>query len=168
MKTILYIYFNYINTSELSCFKNNRVSQICSCELQSPQRCMCCIANYARYMTTMLCLLYILQYCHVFGTIENMFENVYIVQIETYTTSTVLIVFRPTSKPGKVFDNVPCSVCHVSEGRVELMIPARKTCPGGWMRDYGGYLATSHRFKHRSTFACTRNHRAGRRWGGGE
>ena len=66
----------------------------------------------------------------------------------------IINCFQTNLDAGKVFDNVPCSVCYVSERRAKLMIPARKTCPGGWKREYGGYLMTSHRFKHRTTFAC--------------
>ncbi|KAK2159412.1 hypothetical protein NP493_1720g00072 [Ridgeia piscesae] len=34
------------------------------------------------------------------------------------------------------------------------MIPTRKQFPGGWTREYGGYLTTSHHQHHRATFYC--------------
>ncbi|KAK2140747.1 hypothetical protein NP493_5598g00000, partial [Ridgeia piscesae] len=52
-------------------------------------------------------------------------------------------------------NNVPCAVCHVTERHVKVMIPARKQCPVGWTREYGGYLTTSHyNTNYRATFEC--------------
>ncbi|XP_078574627.1 uncharacterized protein LOC144860933 [Branchiostoma floridae x Branchiostoma japonicum] len=40
--------------------------------------------------------------------------------------------------------DVVCSVCHTDHNSV-LMIPARKTCPAGWYREYDGYLMASYK-----------------------
>ena len=40
-------------------------------------------------------------------------------------------------------DNVPCAVCHVADRDAVLMIPAKKSCPQGWVREYYGYLMSS-------------------------
>ncbi|XP_035671813.1 uncharacterized protein LOC118412869 [Branchiostoma floridae] len=50
--------------------------------------------------------------------------------------------------------NVPCAVCHTPSRRAQLMIPARQTCPGGWTREYGGYLMTAHHSYSRTEFVC--------------
>eukprot|EP00058_Branchiostoma_floridae_P011959 XP_002597447.1 hypothetical protein BRAFLDRAFT_80547 [Branchiostoma floridae] len=57
--------------------------------------------------------------------------------------------------PGTIHDrNVPCAVCHSPSRRAQLMIPARQTCPGGWAREYGGYLMTAHHTHSRTEFVC--------------
>ncbi|KAI8494277.1 hypothetical protein Bbelb_280370 [Branchiostoma belcheri] len=56
---------------------------------------------------------------------------------------------------GAIHDrNVPCAVCHSLSRRAQLMIPARKTCPEGWTREYGGYLMTGHNTYFRTEFVC--------------
>ena len=64
--------------------------------------------------------------------------------------------FFQTNYAGNLLNNnVPCAVCHVTERHVKVMIPARKQCPVGWTREYGGYLTTSHHITdHRTTFEC--------------
>lgn len=49
---------------------------------------------------------------------------------------------------------VPCAVCKVSGRMTSLMIPAKKTCPQGWTREYWGYLAAQYYSHHGSTFEC--------------
>ncbi|XP_035672335.1 collagen alpha-3(IV) chain-like [Branchiostoma floridae] len=57
--------------------------------------------------------------------------------------------------PGTIHDrNVPCAVCHSPSRRAQLMIPARQTCPGGWTREYGGYLMTASHGHSRTEFVC--------------
>ena len=36
----------------------------------------------------------------------------------------------------------------------QLMIPARRTCPQSWTREYEGYLMTSYVINNRMTFEC--------------
>ena len=64
--------------------------------------------------------------------------------------------FFQTNYAGNLLNNnVPCAVCHVTERHVKVMIPARKQCPVGWTREYGGYLTTSHHITdHRVMFEC--------------
>ena len=50
--------------------------------------------------------------------------------------------------------DVPCAVCDVSgRGRI-LMIPAKKTCPSGWTREYHGYLMAERHNHQSSEFVC--------------
>ncbi|XP_035667440.1 short-chain collagen C4-like [Branchiostoma floridae] len=51
--------------------------------------------------------------------------------------------------------DVPCAVCCSISRRAQLMIPARKTCPEGWTREYGGYLMADY-YVHssRTEFVC--------------
>ena len=51
-------------------------------------------------------------------------------------------------------NEVPCAVCHVTGRQAKLMIPARKQCPGGWTREYHGYLTTNANSYYRTTFEC--------------
>ncbi|XP_078670731.1 short-chain collagen C4-like [Branchiostoma floridae x Branchiostoma belcheri] len=56
---------------------------------------------------------------------------------------------------GAIHDrNVPCAVCHSLSRRAQLLIPARKICPEGWTREYGGYLMTGHDTHRRTEFVC--------------
>ena len=57
--------------------------------------------------------------------------------------------------------NVPCAVCTVSNRIAVVMIPARASCPGGWTREYYGYLMSqSHAAviirpnEQRTTYEC--------------
>ena len=52
-------------------------------------------------------------------------------------------------------NNAPCAVCYVETRNAAVMIPARSSCPGGWTREYYGYLMAE-RTEHdsRSTYAC--------------
>ena len=50
--------------------------------------------------------------------------------------------------------NVPCAVCHVTTRATLLMIPAKVNCPTNWTTEYTGYLMTTHRNYHRSTYEC--------------
>ncbi|XP_035668363.1 short-chain collagen C4-like [Branchiostoma floridae] len=51
--------------------------------------------------------------------------------------------------------DVPCAVCYSLSRHAQLMIPARKTCPEGWMREYGGYLmAERYDQDGRTEFVC--------------
>ena len=35
-------------------------------------------------------------------------------------------------------DNVPCAVCYAERRSSVLMMPARRTCPTGWKKEYEG------------------------------
>ena len=54
-----------------------------------------------------------------------------------------------------LFNNdAPCAVCHVDGRGQHLMIPAQRTCPQNWTKEYEGLLVTSH-FEHKkSTYVC--------------
>ena len=41
-------------------------------------------------------------------------------------------------------ENVPCAVCYTSTKTVQVMIPAKTTCPSSWTAEYVGYLMTEH------------------------
>ena len=64
------------------------------------------------------------------------------------------MIFQTNYAGNLLNNNVPCAVCHVTERHVKVMIPARKQCPAGWTREYGGYLTTSHHQHQRTTFEC--------------
>ena len=50
---------------------------------------------------------------------------------------------------------VPCAVCDASAARPDqLMIPARLTCPAGWLLEYDGYLASQHYTEQVAEFIC--------------
>ena len=50
--------------------------------------------------------------------------------------------------------NVPCAVCRAPNRPAMLMIPARISCPGGWVEEYEGYLMTAHHGHSSRTFVC--------------
>ena len=66
------------------------------------------------------------------------------------------VEYRPHSGPlqNVVNHNVPCAVCHVTTRATLLMIPAKVNCPTNWTTEYTGYLMTSFRSHHRSTYEC--------------
>ena len=39
--------------------------------------------------------------------------------------------------------NAPCAVCYTSSKSVQLMIPAKTSCPSSWTAEYNGYLMTT-------------------------
>ena len=51
-------------------------------------------------------------------------------------------------------NNVPCTVCRVTQRYSVLMIPGQYTCPTGWTREYYGYLVTEHHNHHRTMYEC--------------
>ena len=55
-------------------------------------------------------------------------------------------------------NDVPCAVCHVNGRPTKLMIPAKRTCPDGWTKEYWGYLMAEH-YDHagRTTYVCMDN-----------
>ncbi|XP_072024676.1 uncharacterized protein [Amphiura filiformis] len=50
--------------------------------------------------------------------------------------------FSPLSS--KHDHDVPCAVCEVNSRGKILMIPAKKSCPSGWTKEYNGYLMSEH------------------------
>ena len=63
---------------------------------------------------------------------------------------------NPISALGSIQDhNVPCAVCLVPTCVTSLMIPAKLTCPRGWIEEYHGYLMAE-RYNHAAsaTFEC--------------
>ena len=55
---------------------------------------------------------------------------------------------------GAVDEDVPCTVCRTSKTYTSIMIPGRKSCYGGWNREYNGILA-SNRYNYKaSSYIC--------------
>ena len=50
--------------------------------------------------------------------------------------------------------DVPCAVCHVSNRTAVYMVPAKYTCPSGWIREYYGYLMAEFYNYQRTQFTC--------------
>ena len=51
--------------------------------------------------------------------------------------------------------NAPCAVCEVQGRSAVLMIPAKRTCPAGWTKEYDGLLASQDHYEYEgSTFVC--------------
>ena len=52
-------------------------------------------------------------------------------------------------------DNVPCAICYSSTKSVQIMIPAKTTCPNTWTTEYIGYIMTQHyNFKNNREYIC--------------
>jgi len=50
--------------------------------------------------------------------------------------------------------DVPCAICRTNNTNI-LMIPAKRTCPSGWMREYYGFLMSSkHTQESSKEFVC--------------
>ncbi|XP_071964545.1 uncharacterized protein [Antedon mediterranea] len=47
-----------------------------------------------------------------------------------------------------------CAVCYVPSRNVKMMLPARRTCPENWTREYHGYIVSSHYQHQRSEYIC--------------
>lgn len=65
-----------------------------------------------------------------------------------YQTDSDPNLFEDVTAKSYVHD-VPCAVCVTVRSNV-LMIPAKKTCPSGWIKEYSGYLAGGH-FEHNAS-----------------
>ncbi|XP_067931135.1 uncharacterized protein [Watersipora subatra] len=52
--------------------------------------------------------------------------------------------------------NVPCARCHTGNRSALMMLPGKRTCPNGWVREYEGYLMTGARLdhSHMATYEC--------------
>ena len=51
--------------------------------------------------------------------------------------------------------DAPCAVCNVNSRTRQIMIPARETCPEGWVREYYGLLVAQHYNTDKSSsFVC--------------
>ncbi|XP_061178102.1 short-chain collagen C4-like [Saccostrea echinata] len=57
---------------------------------------------------------------------------------------------------GKVViqDDVPCSVCHVKMATSSMMIPAKRSCPTGWSKQYSGILTANSYGYDKSEYLC--------------
>ncbi|KAI8507943.1 hypothetical protein Bbelb_141830 [Branchiostoma belcheri] len=62
--------------------------------------------------------------------------------------------YHPYDKATLQDQDVPCSVCYSLYRRAQVMIPARKTCPDGWTREYGGYMMADDHGHGRTEFVC--------------
>ncbi|XP_064605973.1 short-chain collagen C4-like [Liolophura sinensis] len=50
--------------------------------------------------------------------------------------------------------DVPCAVCQSTGRTSHVMIPAKTECPYGWVREYFGYLMSSHYEHKRTEWVC--------------
>ena len=52
--------------------------------------------------------------------------------------------------------DVLCAVCHVSNRTAVYMVPAKYTCPTGWIQEYYGYLMANYHANnhHRTQYTC--------------
>ena len=50
--------------------------------------------------------------------------------------------------------DAPCAVCEVQGRNQVLMVPAKRTCPTGWTKEYDGLLASQHYTNTASDFIC--------------
>ena len=59
-----------------------------------------------------------------------------------------------THPAGLQHHNVPCAVCYSSLRATVMMMPAKLTCPSGWISEYIGYLMNDGRNPSHSTNEC--------------
>ena len=61
----------------------------------------------------------------------------------------------PVMSSVKHQENAPCAVCYTSTKSVQIMIPAKTTCPNTWTTEYVGYLMTAY-YDHKANkdFIC--------------
>ncbi|XP_067932883.1 uncharacterized protein [Watersipora subatra] len=51
--------------------------------------------------------------------------------------------------------NVPCSRCYLPSRSTTIMIPAKRTCPTSWNKEYEGYLMSGHHTQKRAySYVC--------------
>jgi len=56
--------------------------------------------------------------------------------------------------PDNIYDqNVPCARCYTENRPATMMIPAKRTCPGGWTKEYEGEFPDS-----QCMYACLLSH----------
>ncbi|XP_062572613.1 short-chain collagen C4-like [Saccostrea cucullata] len=57
---------------------------------------------------------------------------------------------------GKVViqDDVPCSVCRVKMATSSMMIPAKRSCPTGWTKQYSGILTADAYYHEITEYLC--------------
>jgi len=74
---------------------------------------------------------------------------IYGAEYETFTDSNSHV-------HGRLNFDVPCAVCHVSNRTAVYMVPAKYTCPTGWIREYYGYLMTEYNGndRQRTQYTC--------------
>ncbi|XP_067933517.1 uncharacterized protein [Watersipora subatra] len=54
--------------------------------------------------------------------------------------------------PSRMHDqNVPCSRCYLPSRSTTIMIPAQRTCPSSWNKEYEGYLMSGH-YNHKRAY----------------
>ena len=50
--------------------------------------------------------------------------------------------------------NIPCAVCRVQMRATTVMVPAHRTCPVGWTREYYGFLMGAHNSHGKRDYIC--------------
>lgn len=62
--------------------------------------------------------------------------------------------YQFTYKNVAVDDDVPCAICKVKPATATMMVPAKLSCPQGWILQYHGYLSSGHAGDHASDYIC--------------
>ena len=50
--------------------------------------------------------------------------------------------------------NIPCSVCRVQMRSTATMVPAHNSCPGGWIREYHGFVMAAQWTYQKTNYIC--------------
>ena len=50
--------------------------------------------------------------------------------------------------------NIPCAVCRVQMRSTAIMVPAHNSCPGGWTREYYGFLMAAYYTNRNTYYIC--------------
>ena len=64
---------------------------------------------------------------------------------------------KPFINQGLHDHDVPCALCYAGNRNAQFMLPAKRTCPNGWIRAYFGYLMSENHGHKRSSFLCVDN-----------
>ena len=62
--------------------------------------------------------------------------------------------YSPGYYQGRYQSDIPCAVCHVSKHTSVYMVPAKYTCPTGWIREYYGYLMAEYYQYNAAQYIC--------------
>jgi hypothetical protein len=80
-------------------------------------------------------------------------NRIYGTEYEDADPSTILSKANNGGNSLMNYDAV-CAVCLVASRSMQIMIPAKRTCPTGWTMEYQGYLASEHYTVGKSMFIC--------------
>ena len=90
------------------------------------------------------------------GNVKDGFQNQNRMHGTEYDTRDSETIFSKANKGGKsLHDNdAVCVVCLVPSRSIQIMIPAKRTCPAGWTMEYRGYLTAEQYTQGRTVFIC--------------